>query len=78
MRQADDGFAAALWQASRRAFSRALREALEAWDASNAEKVRACRWCCTARGGGARHVLTLTHAAQCVGGPGRGLGRLQR
>ncbi len=39
MRQADDNFAQAVYQTSRRAFARTLREALEAWDISTAEKV---------------------------------------
>jgi len=45
MRQADDDFAQAVYQTSRRAFSRTLREALEAWDANTAAKVWSLRTC---------------------------------
>jgi DNA-binding GntR family transcriptional regulator len=40
MRQADDAFAQTLYQASRKAFARNLRDALDAKDAAHADKVR--------------------------------------
>jgi hypothetical protein len=45
MRQSDDDFAQAVYQTSRRAFARTLREALEAWDANHAAKVGESRLC---------------------------------